>query len=100
MWVSLHECGNKRSGFTCMSLCYSKIIWKMNMIGVFEQIIIYVFLYMIDAIFCFYMKFMWISLHECKSKILRFTCLYVTFLNVFGKYDNIIGVFESILMKK
>jgi hypothetical protein len=43
---------------------------------------------------------MWISLHECKSKILRFTCLYVAFLNVFGKYDNIIGVFELIIIEK
>jgi hypothetical protein len=42
---------------------------------------------------------MWISLHECRSKRLGFTCFYATLLNVI-KNDNMIGVFEQIFMEK
>lgn len=42
---------------------------------------------------------MWISVHECRSKRLGFTCFYATLLNVL-KNDNMIGVFEQIFMEK
>ncbi len=59
----------------------------------------YVFTYMTYIILYLKKKFLWISLHECRSKRLGFTCFYVTLINVL-KNDNMIGVFEQIFMKK
>lgn len=43
---------------------------------------------------------MWISLHECRSKILGFTYLYAALLKVLGKDDNMIGVFDQVLIER